>query len=47
NLTAKNIAISVVSSIVGTAILIGIGALLYKWYKQRKEQDNFKDFWKF
>ncbi|CAG8731469.1 611_t:CDS:1, partial [Funneliformis mosseae] len=31
NLTTKNIVISVVSSIVGTAILIGIGALLYRW----------------
>ncbi|CAI2170380.1 8658_t:CDS:2 [Funneliformis geosporum] len=42
DLTSKKVAISVVSSIVATAFLIGIGALLYRWSKKRKDKTTLR-----
>jgi len=41
-LTTMKIVVAAISGIVGTAILIGIGVLLYKLHKKRKERETLR-----
>jgi len=44
HLKTKTIVIYVIGGIVGTALLTGIGILLYRWYKKRKESEFLEVF---